>query len=223
MQLRWFWAAAAFAATALAQSSTSSGSASASQTASAGANATAAANSTVRYITTTITSLVSSGTASPSPTTFVLTLTLNSTAFQNGTVTNTTTGLNNTAITNGTNANATEPWKAGDDWIPFSIPIDPTYGVLGAFLIITGIPVAVLGGKNRWTSLAVVSGYTLMLFSLIMVLRFGYVHSPTQNSRHIFTLSRPPFRVLVHESGHCCSMAHRAVRAVLSQHHVLSG
>lgn len=167
----WSLAAAALAPIALAQSSTSSASASAS----ARANATQAANSTVSYITTTITSLISSGTASPSPTTFVLTLTLNSTAYQNGTVSNSTTGLNGTAISNGTASNATEPWKAGDDWIPFSIPIDATYGVLGAFLIITGIPVAVLGGKNRWTSLAVVSGYTLMLFCLIMVLRFGYV------------------------------------------------
>lgn len=77
------------------------------------------------------------------PSTLVLTLTMNSTMFSNGTITNTT-------IENGSLANATEPWKEGDDYIPFGIKIDPAYGILGALLIISGIPVAMLGGKMRW-------------------------------------------------------------------------
>ena len=48
------------------------------------------------------------------------------------------------------NGTQREPWKEGDDWLPFNIKIDPAYGVLGALLIISGIPVAGLGGKNRW-------------------------------------------------------------------------
>jgi hypothetical protein len=57
---------------------------------------------------------------------------------------------NGTAVDNSTLTNTTEPWKEGDDWIPFNIRLDPAYGVLGALLILSGIPVAVLGGKNRW-------------------------------------------------------------------------
>jgi hypothetical protein len=106
-------------------------------------------NSSLQVITTTITSLVTptaSGSRSASPTTFVLTLTVNSTTFSDGSTSNTTVEGNG----NGTMANATEPWKTGDDTIPFMIKIDPAFGVLGALLILSGIPVAMLGGKMRW-------------------------------------------------------------------------
>ncbi|WVW84646.1 hypothetical protein I302_106680 [Kwoniella bestiolae CBS 10118] len=66
-----------------------------------------------------------------------------------------------------------KPWVEGDGFIPFSIKIDPAFGVLGGLLILSGIPVAVLGGKNRWSSNAISSGYAMMLFTLVMVLRFG--------------------------------------------------
>jgi hypothetical protein len=48
-------------------------------------------------------------------------------------------------------ANTTEPWKEGDDYIPFGIKIDPAFGILGALLILSGIPVVMLGGKMRWS------------------------------------------------------------------------
>jgi hypothetical protein len=35
-------------------------------------------------------------------------------------------------------------------FVPFHIRIDPAYGTLGGLLLISGIPVAILGGKNRW-------------------------------------------------------------------------
>jgi hypothetical protein len=75
-------------------------------------------------------------------------LTVNSTTFSDGSVSNSTVDGNG----NGTLANATEPepWKEGDGWIPFHIKIDPAFGVLGALLILSGIPVAMLGGKMRW-------------------------------------------------------------------------
>ncbi|WRT67799.1 uncharacterized protein IL334_004773 [Kwoniella shivajii] len=77
--------------------------------------------------------------------------------------------------TNGTTPfNGTDkPWEEGDGFLPFKIKIDPAFGVLGGLLIISGIPVAVLGGKNRWSSNAISTGYALMLFTLVMVLRFG--------------------------------------------------
>lgn len=101
-------------------------------------------------ITTTLTSLITpapSGSSQRSafPTTLVLTLTVNSTTLSDGLTTNRTVDGGN-----GTLANATEPWKEGDDYIPFGIKIDPAFGVLGALLILSGIPVAMLGGKMRW-------------------------------------------------------------------------
>jgi hypothetical protein len=111
-------------------------------------------NSSLQIITTTLTSLITpspSGSGSQArsayPTTLVLTLTVNSTTFSDGSTTNATVEGGN-----GTLANATEtaPWKEGDDYIPFGIKIDPAFGVLGALLILSGIPVAMLGGKMRW-------------------------------------------------------------------------
>lgn len=34
--------------------------------------------------------------------------------------------------------------------LPYDIKLDGAYGVLGGVLIVTGAPVCVLGGKNRW-------------------------------------------------------------------------
>jgi hypothetical protein len=35
--------------------------------------------------------------------------------------------------------------------LPYEIKLDGSYGVLGGVLIVTGAPVCVLGGKNRWS------------------------------------------------------------------------
>jgi len=52
---------------------------------------------------------------------------------------------------NGTILNAkTEIWNGTQEYLPFKIRIDAAYGVAGGFLVLTGIPLAVLGGKNRW-------------------------------------------------------------------------
>jgi hypothetical protein len=107
-------------------------------------------NSSLQVITTTLTSLITpapSGSSQRSayPTTLVLTLTVNSTTFSDGSTSNSTVDGGN-----GTLTNATEPWKEGDDYIPFGIKIDPAFGILGALLILSGIPVAMLGGKMRW-------------------------------------------------------------------------
>jgi hypothetical protein len=40
-------------------------------------------------------------------------------------------------------------------------------------MILSGVPVATLGGKNRWSALAIISGYSVALFSLVMILSFG--------------------------------------------------
>lgn len=103
-------------------------------------------NSSQAVITTTITSLAlptSSG-ASSQATILVLTLTLDSASLSP----NSSTTVTNV---NGSLANATIPWNQTDQYLPFHIVIDPAYGILGGLLIISGIPVAGLGGKNRWS------------------------------------------------------------------------
>ena len=46
---------------------------------------------------------------------------------------------------NATAANVTAPLP-----VPYLIKLDGAYGVAGSILILTGIPIATLGGKNRW-------------------------------------------------------------------------
>jgi hypothetical protein len=84
---------------------------------------------------------------------------------------------NNGTLANGTMGNETTPWNDTLGYLPFTPQLDAAYGVGGALLIITGIPVATLGGKNRWSALALISGYTVGVFCLVMVMSFGYVFS----------------------------------------------
>ncbi|GHJ88375.1 hypothetical protein NliqN6_4777 [Naganishia liquefaciens] len=179
-----------------AQSSTTSQSA-ASQTSSPASSSGANSSQLVTTILTTI-SPTSSG-ASPITTSFVLTIALNntlspsaiansssSTTFPNGTTiyTNGTTvyadgtkvtsngtvvAANGTTIVNGT----AEIWNGTQTWLPFKIRIDGAYGAGGAVLMLSGGFVGVLGGKHRWSSMAIVSGYSVLLFTLVLILRFG--------------------------------------------------
>ncbi|TYJ58860.1 hypothetical protein B9479_000292 [Cryptococcus floricola] len=162
---------------------------SASQTASTSSNATSSAstNSTSTQASTTQTTLTTTLTTfptttslseNPAPSTYTLTFTLASSSDANSTSIDDQLASLNTSISNGTYTDDIAPdngtlWHEGDGWIPFHIVIDPAYGIAGAFLIITGIPVATLGGKNRWSALAISSGYALMLFTLVLILRFG--------------------------------------------------
>ncbi|KAI0094952.1 hypothetical protein BDY19DRAFT_988740 [Irpex rosettiformis] len=70
--------------------------------------------------------------------------------------------------------------------------IDPGFGVLGAILILTGIPSAFLGHKNRWTSFFLIGFYTLSLVCLCLILRFGVlqaVNPPSTTLRGLFVLA----------------------------------
>ncbi|KAI0687762.1 hypothetical protein BC835DRAFT_1419672 [Cytidiella melzeri] len=70
--------------------------------------------------------------------------------------------------------------------------IDPGFGVLGAILILTGIPSAFLGHKNRWTSFFLIGFYTLSLVCLCLILKFGVlqaVNPPSTTLRGLFVLA----------------------------------
>ncbi|KAH7104570.1 hypothetical protein BKA62DRAFT_692663 [Auriculariales sp. MPI-PUGE-AT-0066] len=70
--------------------------------------------------------------------------------------------------------------------------IDPAFGVLGALLILSGIPTAFWGHKNRWSSFFIVGFYTLSLTTLVLILKFGVVDAvnpPSKMLRGLFVLS----------------------------------
>ncbi|KAH8925731.1 hypothetical protein BT69DRAFT_1318032 [Atractiella rhizophila] len=67
--------------------------------------------------------------------------------------------------------------------------IDATFGILGGILILTGLPMLVLGGKNRWTSYFFTGFYALSLICLVLILRFGVqnqVNPPSSATRGLF-------------------------------------
>jgi len=76
---------------------------------------------------------------------------------------------------NGTDTNSTMPlvWNDTMAFLPFTPRLDAAFGLGGGLLIVTGIPVATLGGKNRWSALAIISGYSVGLFCLVMIMSFG--------------------------------------------------
>lgn len=91
----------------------------------------------------------------------------------NNTMSSPTNGtLTNGTISNGTAVNSTA-WNDTLSYLPFTPKLDAAYGIGGGLLILTGIPVATLGGKNRWSALAIISGYSVGLFCLIMIMSFG--------------------------------------------------
>ncbi|GBE77820.1 predicted protein [Sparassis crispa] len=70
--------------------------------------------------------------------------------------------------------------------------IDPGFGVLGALLILTGLPSAFLGHKNRWSSYFIIGFYTFALVCLVLILRFGVmeeINPPSETLRGLFVLS----------------------------------
>ncbi|KAF9076171.1 hypothetical protein BDP27DRAFT_1380265 [Rhodocollybia butyracea] len=70
--------------------------------------------------------------------------------------------------------------------------LDPAFGVLGAILILTGLPSAFWGHKNRWTSFFLIGFYTLSLVCFVLVLKFGILPSinpPSKTLRGMFVLA----------------------------------
>ncbi|KAG8728997.1 hypothetical protein FRC11_009735, partial [Ceratobasidium sp. 423] len=70
--------------------------------------------------------------------------------------------------------------------------IDPTFGVLGALLILTGLPTAFWGHKNRWSSFFLIGFYTLALTTIVLILKFGVldaINPPSKTVRGMFLLA----------------------------------
>ncbi|OBZ78794.1 hypothetical protein A0H81_00852 [Grifola frondosa] len=135
----------------------------------------------------TITTTLHSGTQNISLTTaipIVFNVTVSRTQSTNATATNSTTSATSTS----TSASA----SATSDPIHLDTKIDPAFGVLGAILILTGIPSAFLGHKNRWTSFFLIGFYTLSLVCLVLILKFGVlqaINPPSRTLRGLFVLA----------------------------------
>ncbi|KAF9523604.1 hypothetical protein CPB83DRAFT_821301 [Crepidotus variabilis] len=97
-------------------------------------------------------------------------------------------------ITPSTSASATAsstPSPTSDPYV-LATKVDPAFAVLGVILILTGLPSAFWGHKNRWTSFFLIGFYTLSLVCIVLILKFGVipaVHPPSQTVRGMFVLA----------------------------------
>ncbi|KAJ7783670.1 hypothetical protein DFH07DRAFT_197397 [Mycena maculata] len=111
------------------------------------------------------------------------------------TVVNVTISATPTSSSASSSASATASPSASASAIPnnvLSTTLDPAFGVLGAVLIITGVPSAFFGHKNRWTSFFLIGFYTLSLVCFVLILKFGIlaaVNPPSKVLRGMFVLA----------------------------------
>ncbi|EPQ32324.1 uncharacterized protein PFL1_00520 [Pseudozyma flocculosa PF-1] len=76
--------------------------------------------------------------------------------------------------------------------LPLNTEIDPAFGVLGALLLITGLPMTFYGHRNRWSSYFIAGYYSLGLITICIILKAGVesaVNPPTQAVRGLFLLA----------------------------------
>ncbi|KAI8980716.1 hypothetical protein BD414DRAFT_464992 [Trametes punicea] len=98
----------------------------------------------------------------------------------------------NASATSTSSAQASATTSAAPDYTKLDTHIDPAFGVLGALLILTGLPSAFLGHKNRWSSFFLIGFYTLSLVCFVLILRFGVIYAinpPNKTLRGLFVLS----------------------------------
>ncbi|KAL4069700.1 hypothetical protein V8B97DRAFT_1872268 [Scleroderma yunnanense] len=70
--------------------------------------------------------------------------------------------------------------------------ITPAFSVLGALLILTGLPSAFWGHKNRWTSFFLIGFYTFSLVCFVLIAKFGIlpaINPPSKTLQGMFVLS----------------------------------
>ncbi|KAG8936521.1 hypothetical protein FRC02_001487 [Tulasnella sp. 418] len=99
--------------------------------------------------------------------------------------------LSQSPTTTASAANATQTSQEPEP-IHLDTKIDPAFGVLGALLILTGLPSAFWGHKNRWTSFFLIGFYTLSLICFVLITRFGIlqaVNPPSKAVRGLFLLA----------------------------------
>ncbi|KAF5323351.1 hypothetical protein D9611_005801 [Ephemerocybe angulata] len=89
-------------------------------------------------------------------------------------------------------AQAQETAEPTPEPIVLATKVDPAFGVLGVILILTGLPSAFWGHKNRWTSFFLIGFYTLSLVCFVLILKFGIlpaINPPSKTVRGMFVLA----------------------------------
>ncbi|KAI0320363.1 hypothetical protein OF83DRAFT_1053207 [Amylostereum chailletii] len=107
-------------------------------------------------------------------------------------LTSTLTPTSTSAASISPSASASASASATPAPITLDTTLDPAFGVLGALLILTGLPSAFLGHKNRWTSFFLIGFYSLSLVCIVLILKFGVldaVHPPSSTLRGMFVLA----------------------------------
>ncbi|KAG5735954.1 hypothetical protein E4T56_gene1925 [Termitomyces sp. T112] len=105
------------------------------------------------------------------------------------TVSQTSSSSSSSSVASSTSSSSASPTPTP---IILDTKLDPAFAVLGALLIITGLPSAFWGHKNRWTSFFLIGFYTLSLVCFVLILKFGIlaaVNPPSKTLRGMFVLS----------------------------------
>ena len=82
--------------------------------------------------------------------------------------------------------------KASSTALPLHTVIDPAFGVLGAILILTGLPMAFYGHRNRWSSYFLSGFFALALICISIILKVGVepaINPPSKAIRGLFLVA----------------------------------
>ncbi|KAN0066173.1 hypothetical protein ACQY0O_000267 [Thecaphora frezii] len=91
-----------------------------------------------------------------------------------------------------TAAATSTPIPSAKTTLPLDTKLDPTFGVLGALLLITGLPMTFYGHRNRWSSYFIAGYYTLGLVTICIIFKVGVeqsINPPTPTVRGLFLLA----------------------------------
>lgn len=82
--------------------------------------------------------------------------------------------------------------RSSDSALPLHTIIDPAFGVLGALLILAGLPMAFYGHRNRWSSYFLSGFFALALICISIILKVGVepaVNPPSKAIRGLFLVA----------------------------------
>lgn len=91
-----------------------------------------------------------------------------------------------------TTPDATASDLSSSNNLPLRTTIDPAFGVLGAILVITGLPMAFYGHRNRWSSYFLAGFFALALICISIILKVGVepaVNPPSRAIRGLFLVA----------------------------------
>lgn len=123
-------------------------------------------------VTTTIVEPISSGTRALTRSTTIVT-TFRSTEY----LTPSTTSITTSTTTSSASPSAT---TSAAPAIHLATKVDGAFAVLGVLLVLTGLPTAFMGHKNRWSSFFLLGFYSFMAVTGMVILRFGILDRAEQ-------------------------------------------